>query len=101
VNDPHKSWLRLVAAARQVPPAGDESAPYGFATRVAALAFAPSAPAPSVFARYSLRAAAVAGLLALAAVAANYTAIKGAFDDESVPVTSPDDPVGEVVDLAS
>ena len=101
MNDPLKSWQRLVAAARQAPPAGDLSAPYGFSTRVAALAFAPPAPAASIFARYSLRAAAVAGLLALAAVAANYTAIKGAFVDESVPVSPTDDPVGEVVDLAS
>jgi hypothetical protein len=34
-------------------------------------------------------------------VAANYTAIKGAFDDETVPVNPTDDPVAEVVDLAS
>jgi hypothetical protein len=102
VNDPQKSWQRLVAAARQAPPpAGDEAAPYGFATRVAALAFARPDPGPSIFARYSLRAAAVAGLLALAAVAANYTAIKGAFDDEGAPVNPTDDPVAEVVDLAS
>jgi hypothetical protein len=101
VNDPQKAWQRLVEAARKAPPEGGEPAPFGFSTRVAALAFAPPASTPSIFARYSLRAAAVAGLLALAAVAANYTALKGAFDDEAAPVASPDDPVAEVVDLAS
>ncbi len=104
MNDAQKSWQRLVEAARKAPPAADESAPFGFSTRVAALAFAARPAGSSIFARYSLRAAAVAGLLALAAVAANYTAIKGAFDDQSVPAAapaSPDDPVAEVVDLAS
>jgi hypothetical protein len=68
---------------------------------VAALAFERTAPAPSFFARFSLRAAGVACLLALAAVAANYTAITGAFADESPAATSTDDPVAEVVDLGS
>jgi hypothetical protein len=94
------SWQKLVAAARRAPPAGDPSAPFGFSTRVAALAFEPR-PAPvSNFARLSLRAAAVAGLLAVAAVAANFSAIKGAFDDDSAPPTA-DDPIAEVVDLGS
>jgi hypothetical protein len=100
VSPEEQSWQKLVAAARRAPPAGDESAPFGFSTRVAALAFeGRQAPAPS-FARYSLRAAAVAGLLAVAAVAANYSAIMGAFDDDSG-VAASDDPIAEVVDLGS
>jgi len=51
--------------------------------RVAALAFSQQAPPSSVFARFSLKAAAFACVLALGAVAANYTAIKGAFDDST------------------
>jgi hypothetical protein len=95
-----KNWQKLVAAARRAPQAGDESAPFGFSTRVAAMAFE-QRPAPAWdFARMSLRAAAVAGLLAVVAVAANYSAIKGAFEDDSA-VAANDDPIAEVVDLGS
>jgi hypothetical protein len=95
-----KSWQRLVAAARRAPPPGDESAPFGFSTRVAALALENRRAPASAFARYSLRAAAVAGLLAVAAVAANYSAIVGAFDDDQA-VAASDDPIAEVVNLGS
>jgi len=97
-----KQWQKLVAAARQAPDTGDAAAPYGFSTRVAALAFAQGQPAPSIFARLSLRAALVACLLALAAVGANYSAITSAFADEQpAPAATGDDPVGEVINLAS
>ncbi|HMD61407.1 MAG TPA: hypothetical protein VKG78_08250 [Opitutaceae bacterium] len=95
-----QAWRKLAAAARRAPPAGDESAPYGFSTRVAALAFAGETAAPPAFARLSLRAAGVACLLAAAAVAVNYRAIAGAFEAESA-VASADDPVAEVVDVGS
>jgi len=95
-----KFWQRLVEAARKAPPAGDEAAPFGFSTRVAALAFE-QRPSPAfLFARTSLRAAAVAGLLAAAAVAVNYSAIRGAFEDDSAAAAA-DDPIAEVVDLGS
>jgi hypothetical protein len=100
MNPSDKSWQKLVAAARKAPAAPDEAAPFGFSTRVAALAFSQQDRPPSAFARLSLRAAAFACVLALGAVAANYTAIKGAFDDES-PVASADDPIAEVVDMGS
>lgn len=100
MNAPEKSWQKLVEAARRAPRAGDESAPFGFSTRVAALAFERAAPRASVYARVSLRAAAVAGLLAAAAVAANYSAIMGAFEDDTA-VAAADDPIAEVVDLGS
>jgi hypothetical protein len=99
MNPPEKSWQKLLAAARRAPPAGEESAPFGFSTRVAALAFE-RAPQASAYARFSLRAAAVAGLLAVAAVAANYSAIMGAFDDDTAAAAT-DDPIAEVVDLGS
>jgi hypothetical protein len=95
-----KSWQRLLAAARRAPPAGDESAPFGFSTRVAALAFERRQAPAWDFARMSLRAAAVAGLLAVAAVAANFSAIRGALDDDSAVATG-DDPIAEVVDMGS
>lgn len=101
MNPSDKSLARLLAAARQAPPpAADEAAPFGFSTRVAAQAFSAPAPAPSIFGHLALRAAAVATVLALAAVAANYTAIRGAFDDTASSQAT-DDPVSEVVDLGS
>jgi hypothetical protein len=94
------SWNRLVAAARKAAVPGDESAPFGFSTRVAALAFEQREAPASAFARLSLRAAAVAGLLAVVAVAANFSAIRGAFDDDNA-VAASDDPIAEVVDMGS
>ena len=94
-----RSWQRLVEAARRAPPQGDESAPYGFSTRVAALAFGRAEPAP-LFGPMALRAAGVACLLALVAVGLNYSAIRGAFEDDSA-VAAADDPVAEVVNLGS
>jgi hypothetical protein len=100
MKDSRQSWQKLLAAARQAPPAPDEQAPFGFSTRVAARAFETSRPSGSVFAHLSLRAAAVAFLLAAIAVGVNYSAIVSAFDDQPVPVAG-DDPVGEVVNMGS
>jgi len=100
VNKYDKAWQRLAAAARRAPGARDESAPYGFSTRVAALAFDSGRPSPSIFGRLAIRAAAVACLLAIVAVGVNYSAITSALDDEPAVVAS-DDPVTEVVDLGS
>lgn len=97
------SWQRLVAAARRAPAAApaDEAAPYGFATRVAALAFAVEAPLPALFSRRLwLRALGASCLIALAAVALNLSAITTALADESTAPVPTDDPVAEVVDLA-
>lgn len=104
MNTPEKSWQRLVEAARKAPQPGDEAAPFGFSTRVAALAFEQGRQESSGFARLSLRAAAVAGLFAVVAVAANFTAIRGAFEDDPAAASatnSSDDPVAEVVDMGS
>lgn len=100
MNKYDQAWQRLAAAARRAAPAGDESAPYGFSTRVVAHAFGEERPAPSLFAQLSLRAAVAACLLAIVAVAVNYSAIKGAFQEESA-VAASDDPVAEVVNMGS
>ncbi len=97
MNPSEKSWQRLVALARRAPGASDESAPFGFSTRVAALAFERREPAPSMFARLSLKAAAVACALAIAAVAINYSAITSNFGADP----AADDPVDEVVSVGS
>ena len=98
-TDRRHPWSRLVAAARSAPDDRDPSAPFGFSTRVAALALsAPSGPSLSlVFERLSLRALGVACLLMLASVAISYPAIARAFDDE----VNVRDPVAEVLDLES
>jgi hypothetical protein len=84
-NDPKHPWARLTAAARQVNDPRDTSAPYGFATRIAARAFEPPAAlgVGALFERFSLRAVGVAGLLALLSIAVNYPALAGAFSGNS------------------
>lgn len=74
-SDPRHPWSRLVDAARRAPDRRDAGAPYGFSTRVAALAFAADRRAGSLFERFAWRAVGVAGLLALASVAVNYPAL--------------------------
>ena len=84
-EETNQPWARLVAAARRTPASDDTAAPYGFATRVAARAFAAERPMRSLFERFSLRAVGVAGLLAVVSVAANYSALGNlAAEEESV-----------------
>jgi hypothetical protein len=74
-NDPRHPWARLTAAARTVRDDRDATVPYGFATRVAALALAQEEKVVSLFDRFALRALGVACLLALGSVALNYQSI--------------------------
>lgn len=80
-------WSRLVAIARPAPRDNrDESAPYGFATRVAARAMAAQAPSlleTSLLSRYGLRALGISCLLAIACVAATYRPIMTAIEEEA------------------
>ncbi|HXN35958.1 MAG TPA: hypothetical protein VN877_07285 [Opitutaceae bacterium] len=100
MNKHDQSLRRLVEAARRAPLSGDEAAPFGFSTRVAARAFdAAPASSPS-FARLSLRVAGIACLFAVAAVGVNFRAIASALDDETA-VAAGDDPVSDVVSLDS
>jgi len=93
-----QAWQRLAAAAGNAPDEGETAAPYGFSTRVAALAMSAGQPKYSVIERLSLRAMFVACLLAVVAVGANYSSISHLFDDETPPA---DDPVAALVDIAS
>jgi len=92
-------WQRLVAAARRAGDPRDDSAPLGFATRIAAQALSatPRISIGSIFERLSLRALIVACLLMLISFAINYSAISHAFEDE----IDVNDPVAEVLVLAS
>ncbi len=98
MNPPDQKWSRLCGTARRAEEPRDTAAPYGFATRVAALAFAPG-HAVSLLERFSLRALGLAALLALACVAANFSTVAGLFRDDMS--AAADDPVAEVMDLAS
>ncbi|HVS51581.1 MAG TPA: hypothetical protein VHD62_04435 [Opitutaceae bacterium] len=75
-SDPRHPWPRLVAAARQVRDERDTAVPYGFATRVGALAFSGERIVGSLVERFALRAVGVASLLAVLSVVANYSFIK-------------------------
>jgi hypothetical protein len=97
-SDPRHPWARLSAGARRHVDERDVSAPYGFATRVAALAMATERARVSLFERFSLRAMGVACLLLLGSLAANYSAISNAFAEEPL---VPGDPVAELLDGSS
>jgi len=98
LSDPHHPWSRLSAGARRHVDERGVAAPYGFATRVAALAMATERARVSLFERFSLRAMGVACLLLLGSLAANYSAISNAFAEEPL---VPGDPVAELLDGSS
>lgn len=82
MKPPRQPWDQLVTAARRAPDERDASAPYGFATRLAARAFSvPPPTAQALLEKFALRGLFVSGLLGLAAAAYGYTAI--ATEDES------------------
>lgn len=97
MNTPDQRWSRLVTAARRAPSAEAAEAPYGFATRVAALGLATDRGG-SRLEQWSWRALGVAALLAVVSVAGNYSTLVSALSGDS---SGADDPVAEVVDLAS
>ena len=105
MNDPRHPWSRLTAAARQVQDDQDDTAPFGFSTRVSALAFMREAPVASLLDRFALRAVGVATLLALFSVALNYQALSApvstvAQNDETEVILPTDDAVSIVLDIA-
>ena len=106
LNDPRHPWMRLTAAARQVRDDRDSSAPYGFATRIAALALAQERRVASLFERFALRAVGVASLLALFSVVLNYQVLSTesvtimASVEEPELIIAADDAVAVVLDFA-
>lgn len=98
--DPLQPWWRLTAAARRLSTTDDEAAPYGFATRLVAQAWAkPPASATSLFVQLSWRAFGVAAALALAILAINFQTLtqQQPIEDTLLNV----DPVSTVLDLSS
>lgn len=91
-------WSRLVAAARTVRDDRDATAPYGFSTRVAALAFSQQRRMNSLFDRFALRAVGIACLLAIASMAVNYSVMNApAPVDDHISVAA-DDPMAVLLD---
>lgn len=100
-SSPQEPWSRLVVAARRAPELPPAAAPFGFSTRVAALAFAAERRAVSVFERLSLRAVGVAGLLALASLAFTVSAVQTPVTTVEDLLLPNDDTVDIVLDLSS
>ena len=85
-----QSWARRTAGARRAPRGPDAAAPFGFSTRVAALAFAAEGPMRSLLERFSLRAVGVASLLAVASVVVSYPVLTAhPADDELIALEDP------------
>lgn len=93
----NQPWSRLTGAARRAAPAAAD-APAGFATRVAARALATAPARASLLECWSLRALALAGLLAVGSLAGNYATLVSAWQNEAASV---DDPVAELIELAT
>ena len=74
MNQEDLAWQKLVAAARQIRDDRDETAPYGFSTRVAALAMAtqPQVSIATILDRFSWRALGIASVLAIGSVGVSY-----------------------------
>lgn len=102
-DDPRTPWSRLVAGARRADAERGAEAPYGFATRVAAQAFAAERRGAPPFERFALRALGIACLVALLSLAANYPALKtpapAASPNETMMVA--DDGLAIVMELAA
>jgi hypothetical protein len=107
VNDPRHPWSRLTSSARQLNDDRDTSAPYGFATRIVAIALAQEEKMGSLFDRFALRAVSVSCVLALCSVALNYGLVTNSPAPTSVVMANLDevmiptpDTVAVVFDLA-
>lgn len=86
MNPNSQAWPRLAAAARHTPDDLDAGAPYGFATRIAALGLAvPAAVLPrATLEKFALRGLFAACALSVAAVAFGYSAFRTEQETEAV-----------------
>lgn len=94
-----ESWNRLVALARQVPPAENEvvEMPYGFATRVAARGLAAmDKGVASLFEPFALRALGIAAVAAITIIALGFNPVLQNIREEVAAVGA--DPVSVLVD---
>ncbi len=91
-------WSRLTRAARTIADDRDTAAPYGFATRIAALAMAQERKVASLFERFAFRALGAACLLAVLSAIANYSVFSPAPTLSEEDLTE-DDPVAVLLDV--
>jgi len=97
MNAAHQAWQKLVTAARAAPAPADESAPFGFSTRLAGLAFAGPAASPwALFEKFAVRGLIAACAFGIAAVAFGYSAWSSDRDTDN----TADEGVAEVLDLS-
>ena len=99
MKNSNSAWQRLIVAARQAPLAGDDAAPYGFSTRVAALAMA-AVERPSLRSslnRFSWRALGFSLMLMIVSIVANYSSVTTVAENEQ---DSAYDPVEELLILS-
>ncbi|MDB6128625.1 MAG: hypothetical protein JWM35_2521 [Verrucomicrobia bacterium] len=96
MNSPEQRWTRLAARARTASDARSTEAPYGFATRVAALAASAERFKGSLLERFSWRALGVACLLALVTTAVSYSVSTPSSDDDTL---SNDSTVSALLDI--
>ena len=75
MNDPRSAWRRLASAARQVRDERETSAPYGFATRVAARAMSAPSLTGALLEKFALRGLLAACACSAAAAVFGYAAI--------------------------
>jgi hypothetical protein len=79
----NSAWQRLVAAARQAPDTGDDDAPYGFSTRLVALAMAAERPTLlSSINRFSWRALSLSLMVMTLSIVTNYSSVTAVADNE-------------------
>ena len=98
MKHPQQSWQQLVAAARIQRDEREETAPYGFAGRVAAQAFAQSqADSWGLMEKFAVRGLIAACTFGIAAVAFGFTALTTEHDDE----VATTDSVSEILDQLS
>jgi hypothetical protein len=99
MNPASDPWIRLTEAARRLPADGSVlAAPPGFATRVVALAFERGMDRPllGLFDRFAWRALGLAGGLAVASVALNFSPAVKVFHTD---IAAEQDPVAMVLEL--
>jgi hypothetical protein len=92
-----QAWSRLAASARPAE-ARPETAPYGFATRVAALGLAAPADNPwALLEKFALRGLLAAGAFSVAAIAFGYSAWAADHGDD---IVASSDTISDVLDLS-
>ena len=98
MNQFDQQWRKLTALARQAGDSRDMAAPYGFATRAAALASGiPPSPVWAPFERFAVRGLMVAAALGVAAIAFEYSPLTTSTQTDAYAAA---DTVGELLDLS-